>query len=98
MSDHEPAEVKRAAGTRLRSALWLPLFDELADPVVVARLAAGAEQAGWDGFFVWDHVNWHRDRRATRHGPGALRRGRRHLVADRIRARTVAGPGAWRAP
>ncbi len=28
--------------TRLRSALWLPLFDELADPVAVARLAAGA--------------------------------------------------------
>ena len=45
--------------TRLRSALWLPLFDDLADPTVVARLAAEAEQAGWDGFFVWDHVNWH---------------------------------------
>jgi len=44
--------------TRLRSALWLPLFDDLADPVTVARLAAEAEQAGWDGFFVWDHLNW----------------------------------------
>jgi alkanesulfonate monooxygenase SsuD/methylene tetrahydromethanopterin reductase-like flavin-dependent oxidoreductase (luciferase family) len=44
--------------TRLRSALWLPLFDELADPIVVARLAAEAEEAGWDGFFVWDNVNW----------------------------------------
>ncbi len=32
--------------TRLRSALWLPLFDDLADPLVVARLAAAAEQAG----------------------------------------------------
>jgi alkanesulfonate monooxygenase SsuD/methylene tetrahydromethanopterin reductase-like flavin-dependent oxidoreductase (luciferase family) len=42
----------------LRSALWLPLFDALADPVVVARLAAEAEQAGWHGFFVWDHVRW----------------------------------------
>jgi alkanesulfonate monooxygenase SsuD/methylene tetrahydromethanopterin reductase-like flavin-dependent oxidoreductase (luciferase family) len=59
MSDHEPAEVNRAGGTRLRSALWFPLFDELADPVVVARLAADAEQAGWDGFFVWDNINWH---------------------------------------
>jgi alkanesulfonate monooxygenase SsuD/methylene tetrahydromethanopterin reductase-like flavin-dependent oxidoreductase (luciferase family) len=45
--------------TRLRSALWLPLFDELADPLAVARLADEAEQAGWDGFFVWDNVNWH---------------------------------------
>jgi alkanesulfonate monooxygenase SsuD/methylene tetrahydromethanopterin reductase-like flavin-dependent oxidoreductase (luciferase family) len=42
----------------LRSAVWLPLFDPLSDPVVVARLAAEAEDAGWDGFFVWDHVRW----------------------------------------
>jgi alkanesulfonate monooxygenase SsuD/methylene tetrahydromethanopterin reductase-like flavin-dependent oxidoreductase (luciferase family) len=42
----------------LRSALWLPLFDELADPRAIARLAAEAEEAGWDGFFVWDHVTW----------------------------------------
>jgi hypothetical protein len=32
--------------TRLHSALWLPLFDDLADPRVVAGLAAEAEQAG----------------------------------------------------
>lgn len=42
----------------LRSALWLPLFDHLADPRLVARLAAEAEEAGWDGFFVWDHLFW----------------------------------------
>lgn len=42
----------------LRSALWLPLFGELADPVAVARLAAEAEEAGWHGFFVWDHLSW----------------------------------------
>ena len=33
----------------LRSALWLPLFDSLADPALVARLAAEAEQAGLQG-------------------------------------------------
>ncbi|TRO69409.1 LLM class flavin-dependent oxidoreductase [Streptomyces sp. IB201691-2A2] len=43
---------------RLRSALWLPLFDDLADPREVARLAADAEEAGWDGCFVWDHLRW----------------------------------------
>ena len=42
----------------MRSGLFVPLFDELADPVVVADLAAEAEDAGWDGFFVWDHVRW----------------------------------------
>lgn len=44
--------------TRLRSAIWLPLIDDLADPLVLARLAAEAEEAGWDGCFVWDHVHW----------------------------------------
>ncbi|MFI9402742.1 LLM class flavin-dependent oxidoreductase [Nocardia sp. NPDC052316] len=44
--------------TTLQSALWLPIFDDLADPVVVARLAAEAEAAGWHGMFVWDHVRW----------------------------------------
>jgi alkanesulfonate monooxygenase SsuD/methylene tetrahydromethanopterin reductase-like flavin-dependent oxidoreductase (luciferase family) len=47
-----------ATGHKLQSALWLPLFDDLADPVVVARLAAEAEEAGWHGVFVWDHVRW----------------------------------------
>lgn len=42
----------------VRSALWLPIFDELADPVVVARIAAEAEEAGWHGVFVWDHIRW----------------------------------------
>ncbi|ONF63534.1 LLM class flavin-dependent oxidoreductase [Amycolatopsis keratiniphila] len=42
----------------LRSALWLPIFDDLADPVIIARLAAEAEEAGWHGLFVWDHIRW----------------------------------------
>jgi alkanesulfonate monooxygenase SsuD/methylene tetrahydromethanopterin reductase-like flavin-dependent oxidoreductase (luciferase family) len=46
------------APATVRSGLFVPLFDELANPVVVARLAAEAEEAGWDGFFVWDHVRW----------------------------------------
>lgn len=42
----------------LRSALWLPLFDDLADPRLLARVAADAEAAGWDGVFVWDQLCW----------------------------------------
>jgi len=42
----------------MKSAVWLPLFDELAEPRVVAGLAADAEAAGWDGFFVWDQLAW----------------------------------------
>jgi alkanesulfonate monooxygenase SsuD/methylene tetrahydromethanopterin reductase-like flavin-dependent oxidoreductase (luciferase family) len=44
--------------SRLHSALWFPLFDDLADPKVVAELAAAAETAGWDGCFVWDQLAW----------------------------------------
>ena len=42
----------------VRSAVWLPLFDELAEPRLIMRIAAAAEEAGWDGLFVWDHVRW----------------------------------------
>jgi alkanesulfonate monooxygenase SsuD/methylene tetrahydromethanopterin reductase-like flavin-dependent oxidoreductase (luciferase family) len=45
-------------GPAVRSGLSLPLFDELSDPLAVARLAADAEAAGWHGFFVWDHLRW----------------------------------------
>jgi alkanesulfonate monooxygenase SsuD/methylene tetrahydromethanopterin reductase-like flavin-dependent oxidoreductase (luciferase family) len=46
------------APAAVRSGLFVPLFGELANPVAVARLAAEAEEAGWDGFFVWDQVRW----------------------------------------
>jgi alkanesulfonate monooxygenase SsuD/methylene tetrahydromethanopterin reductase-like flavin-dependent oxidoreductase (luciferase family) len=42
----------------MRPGLYIPLFDELSDPALVARLCAEAEEAGWDGVFVWDHVRW----------------------------------------
>jgi alkanesulfonate monooxygenase SsuD/methylene tetrahydromethanopterin reductase-like flavin-dependent oxidoreductase (luciferase family) len=39
-------------------AIFLPPFDELADARALADLAAQAEEAGWDGFFLWDHVQY----------------------------------------
>jgi alkanesulfonate monooxygenase SsuD/methylene tetrahydromethanopterin reductase-like flavin-dependent oxidoreductase (luciferase family) len=42
----------------MRSGLFIPLFDPLADPAVVARLSAEAEEAGWDGVFVWDNLRY----------------------------------------
>jgi alkanesulfonate monooxygenase SsuD/methylene tetrahydromethanopterin reductase-like flavin-dependent oxidoreductase (luciferase family) len=41
-----------------KRAIFVAPFDDLADPRVVARLAAEAEAAGFDGFFVWDHENY----------------------------------------
>jgi alkanesulfonate monooxygenase SsuD/methylene tetrahydromethanopterin reductase-like flavin-dependent oxidoreductase (luciferase family) len=40
----------------MRFGIFLPPFDGLSDPGVVAALAAEAEAAGWDGLFVWDHI------------------------------------------
>jgi alkanesulfonate monooxygenase SsuD/methylene tetrahydromethanopterin reductase-like flavin-dependent oxidoreductase (luciferase family) len=42
----------------MRSGLFLPLFDALADPAVVVRLCVEAEEAGWDGVFVWDNLRF----------------------------------------
>jgi alkanesulfonate monooxygenase SsuD/methylene tetrahydromethanopterin reductase-like flavin-dependent oxidoreductase (luciferase family) len=42
----------------VKAGLFLPVFDELSDPLVVVRLAAEAEEAGWDGVFVWDHIGY----------------------------------------
>jgi alkanesulfonate monooxygenase SsuD/methylene tetrahydromethanopterin reductase-like flavin-dependent oxidoreductase (luciferase family) len=39
-----------------RHGVFVAPFEELSEPSVVAELAARAEAAGWDGFFVWDHV------------------------------------------
>lgn len=40
----------------MKHGIFLPPFDDLAEPRRVARLAADAEQAGWDGFYLWDHM------------------------------------------
>ncbi|MBV9092993.1 MAG: LLM class flavin-dependent oxidoreductase [Streptosporangiaceae bacterium] len=40
----------------MKHAIYVPPFGELADPRVLAELAVGAEERGWDGFFVWDHI------------------------------------------
>ncbi|MEO3935647.1 LLM class flavin-dependent oxidoreductase [Dermatophilaceae bacterium Soc4.6] len=41
-----------------RRGLFVAPFDALADPGVVGDLAARAEAAGWEGFFLWDHLQY----------------------------------------
>ncbi|MFD5829721.1 LLM class flavin-dependent oxidoreductase [Lentzea sp. NPDC060358] len=41
----------------MRYGIYVPSFgSSLGDPSVLVSLAVAAEEAGWDGFFVWDHV------------------------------------------
>jgi alkanesulfonate monooxygenase SsuD/methylene tetrahydromethanopterin reductase-like flavin-dependent oxidoreductase (luciferase family) len=49
----------------VKHAIDVAPFAELADPHVLADLAAAAEQRGWDGFFVWDHIAYRAPVRAV---------------------------------
>jgi len=40
----------------VKYGLYLPNFGPFGDARVLAELARDAERAGWDGFFLWDHV------------------------------------------
>jgi alkanesulfonate monooxygenase SsuD/methylene tetrahydromethanopterin reductase-like flavin-dependent oxidoreductase (luciferase family) len=40
----------------VRFGLFLPPFEEFAEPQRVMALARSAEDAGWDGLFLWDHM------------------------------------------
>jgi alkanesulfonate monooxygenase SsuD/methylene tetrahydromethanopterin reductase-like flavin-dependent oxidoreductase (luciferase family) len=42
----------------MKRGLFVAAFDELADPKLLVELARDAEQAGFDGFFLWDHVDY----------------------------------------
>jgi alkanesulfonate monooxygenase SsuD/methylene tetrahydromethanopterin reductase-like flavin-dependent oxidoreductase (luciferase family) len=41
-----------------KRGIFVAPFDELVDPRTLAELAAQAEQLGWDGFFLWDHIRY----------------------------------------
>lgn len=40
----------------VRRGLYVAPFDELAEPRTLIALAVEAEEHGWDGFFLWDHI------------------------------------------
>src|SRR5262249_41363086 len=42
----------------MRQAVFLPNFGPFGDPESLVGVARTAEQSGWDGFFVWDHIQW----------------------------------------
>ncbi|MGH2428712.1 MAG: LLM class flavin-dependent oxidoreductase [Candidatus Limnocylindria bacterium] len=42
----------------LRFAIYTPNFGVFAEPSFAARTARIAEDAGWDGWFIWDNLAW----------------------------------------
>ncbi len=42
----------------VRHAVYLPPFGSFGDVHALVDLAVAAEEAGWDGFFLWDHIQY----------------------------------------
>jgi alkanesulfonate monooxygenase SsuD/methylene tetrahydromethanopterin reductase-like flavin-dependent oxidoreductase (luciferase family) len=42
----------------MRHGLFVPAFDELANPDRLVTIAGAAERARWDGIFLWDHLTY----------------------------------------
>ena len=79
----------------MRFAVDVPNFGDFADPRVVADLARRAEEAGWDGLFVWDHVTHRKALRRTIADPWVLLTAAA-LATERIRLGTMITPVARR--
>jgi alkanesulfonate monooxygenase SsuD/methylene tetrahydromethanopterin reductase-like flavin-dependent oxidoreductase (luciferase family) len=41
----------------VKYAVNVPNFGDYGYPTILADLASDAETAGWDGFFIWDHIS-----------------------------------------
>jgi alkanesulfonate monooxygenase SsuD/methylene tetrahydromethanopterin reductase-like flavin-dependent oxidoreductase (luciferase family) len=79
----------------MRFAVDVPNFGDFADPPVVADLARRAEEAGWDGLFVWDHVTHRKELRRAIADPWVLLTAAA-LATERIRLGTMITPPARR--
>lgn len=40
----------------MQHAIFVPPFAELADPAALVEVAVAADERGWDGLFLWDHM------------------------------------------
>jgi alkanesulfonate monooxygenase SsuD/methylene tetrahydromethanopterin reductase-like flavin-dependent oxidoreductase (luciferase family) len=83
----------------MRFSINIPNFGDFADPRTVALVATAAEQAGWDGLFVWDHVVHDKQRRRGQpFGDPWLLLAAAALATSRIRLGTLVTPVARRRP
>lgn len=83
----------------MRYSINVPNFGDFADPRAVAKVAAAAEAAGWDGLFVWDHVVHDKQRRQGQpFGDPWMLLTAAALATSRLRLGTLVTPVARRRP
>ena len=80
----------------MRRGIFVAPFDELADPRLLMELASLAEEKGWDGFFLWDHIRYRAPTRAVLDPWIAL--SAIALATERIRIGPMVTPVARRRP
>jgi alkanesulfonate monooxygenase SsuD/methylene tetrahydromethanopterin reductase-like flavin-dependent oxidoreductase (luciferase family) len=78
----------------MRTAVNLPPFT---DPASLVAMAVEAEQAGWDGVFLWDHMVLSPAMRLDVHDPWVLL-GAMAARTERVRLGTLVTPLARRRP
>lgn len=81
----------------MRFAINVPNFGAYADVPAMVELAGMAEDSGWDGLFVWDHVTWVRSDRQPVADPWILLTAVA-LATTRLRIGTIITPVARRRP
>jgi alkanesulfonate monooxygenase SsuD/methylene tetrahydromethanopterin reductase-like flavin-dependent oxidoreductase (luciferase family) len=81
----------------MRYSVDIPNFGEFAAPEVFAEVARRAEEAGWDGLLVWDHIVEQKDLRREFADPWILLTAAA-LATNRIRLGTAITPIARRRP
>src|SRR5437763_7249342 len=83
----------------MRFSINIPNFGDFADPRAVATVAFAAEQAGWDGLFVWDHVlHVKSERRGEAFGDPWILLTAAALATSGLRLGTMLTPVARRRP
>lgn len=83
----------------MRFSVNIPNFGDFSDARTVARVAARAEQSGWDALFVWDHVVHDKhQRRGQPFGDPWMLLTAAALATSRLKLGTLVTPVARRRP
>jgi alkanesulfonate monooxygenase SsuD/methylene tetrahydromethanopterin reductase-like flavin-dependent oxidoreductase (luciferase family) len=77
--------------------IYTPNFGAETTPRLLVDLAAEAEEAGWDGFFLWDHIVYSRSQKLPLYDPWVILAGIA-MRTEHLRIGTTVTPIARRRP